>query len=123
MSDRVLVATRKGLFTLTRTNGAWRMGDPAFPGVPVTQALFDRRDNTLYAALKHGHFGTKVHRSADGGKTWTEAGTPAFPESAVDGKALFQLWSLEPGAAPGELWAGAIPAGLFHSTDAGATWS
>jgi hypothetical protein len=123
MSDRALVATRKGLFVLTRKNGGWNVGEPAFPGVPVTQALFDPRDGTIYAAIKHGHFGTKVHRSTDGGKTWPEAGTPAFPADASDGKALFQVWSLEAGAAPGELWAGAIPAGLFHSKDAGATWS
>jgi len=123
MSDRALVSTRKGLFTLQRKNGSWSVSEPAFAGVPVTQTLYDARDSMLYAALKHGHFGTKVHRSTDGGKTWSEAGAPAFPADAADGKALFQVWSLETGAAPGELWAGAIPAGLFHSTDHGDTWS
>jgi len=123
MSDRALVSTRKGLFTLIRKNGAWAASVPAFAGIPVTQVLHDARDGTLYAALKHGHFGTKLHRSDDGGATWREIGTPTFPQDAKDGKALFQVWSLETGAAPGELWAGAIPAGLFHSTDRGDTWS
>ena len=40
---------------------------PSFPGVAVTAALADARDGTLYAMLKHGHFGSKLHRSDDGG--------------------------------------------------------
>src|ERR1700741_2720165 len=104
MSDRALVSTRKGLVVMMRKNNEWVVGEPAFPGVPVTQALFDARDGTMYAALKHGHFGTKIHRSTDGGKTWTEGGTPAFP-SGEDGKELFQVWSLEPGSSPGEFGA------------------
>ena len=121
MTDRAFVATRKGLFTLARKNGGWAVGEIAFAGAPVTQVLSDARDGTVYAAIKHGHFGPKMHRSGDSGKTWDEIGAPAFPE-APGGKALFQVWSLEAGAAPGEVWAGAIPAGLFHSTDKGTTW-
>ena len=34
------------------------------------------------------------------------------------------IWSLETGSpdAPGELWCGTIPGGLFRSTDHGASW-
>jgi photosystem II stability/assembly factor-like uncharacterized protein len=122
MSDRMLVATRKGLLALERRNGGWAVTATHFPGVPVTAALHDPRDGALYAALKHGHFGPKLHRSDDGGKSWPETGTPAFPADAAGSPSLFQVWTLEAGAEPGALWAGAIPAGLFVSADRGATW-
>lgn len=124
MADRMLVATRKGLLSLVRKNGGWSIARTDFPGIPVTAALHDVRDSTLYAALKHGHFGSKLHRSDDGGATWTELAAPAFPADAADAPTLFQIWTLEAGGAdaPGELWIGALPAGLFRSTDRGESW-
>ena len=124
MSDRMLVATRKGLMTVQRRNGGWSVAAVEFPGIPVTATLRDPRDGTLYAALKHGHFGTKLHRSDDGGKTWQELAAPAFPEDAADAPTLFQVWTMEAGGAnqPGRLWAGALPAGLFRSDDRGEHW-
>ena len=41
--------------------------------------LPDTRDGSLYAALNHGHFGNKFHRSDDGGATWAQVATPAYP--------------------------------------------
>src|SRR5687767_7025224 len=119
MSDRILVATRKGLFTLARESGEWAIVAREFPGVAVTAALHDRRDGTLYAVLRHGHFGSKLHRSDDAGESWKELPAPAFPADAQGAPTLFQVWSLEAGAPgqPGRLWAGAIPAGLFRSDD------
>jgi len=78
MSERILLATRKGLLQLHK-NGGWSIARASFPGVAVTAALHDARDGTLYAMLKHGHFGSKLHRSDDDGKTWTELPAPAFP--------------------------------------------
>ena len=124
MSERILVATRKGLLTLARQNGSWRVAATDFPGVPVTAALHDPRDGALYSALKHGHFGSKLHRSDDEGRSWRELAAPAFPADAAGAPSLFQVWTLVAGAAsqPGRLWAGAIPAGLFRSDDRGESW-
>ena len=123
-NDKLLVATRKGLLTLARKQGGWAIADAAFAGVPVTAALHDARDGAIYAALKHGHFGAKLHRSDDGGRSWSEIGTPAFPADAAGSPSVFQFWTLAAGGPnePGRLWAGAIPAGLFRSDDRGATW-
>ena len=52
MSDRILVATRKGLLTVTRGNGNWSVAATDFPGIPVTAALRDPRDG---AGGSHGH--------------------------------------------------------------------
>src|SRR3546814_17061553 len=59
-----------------------------FLGDPVSAFLEDRRDGCLYAALNLGHFGAKLHRSEDGGASWTELPVPAFPVGlAADGEA------------------------------------
>src|SRR2546423_11286260 len=105
MSDRIYVSTRKGLFTVVRAAGGWAIDKVDFLGEPVTQHLHDPRDNTLYAVLTLGHFGAKLRRSADGGKTWEEAAVPVYPEGATfpgrDQKpkpaSLTEIWSLEPG--------------------------
>ena len=76
---RLLIATRKGLWTLT-TDGArraWKLTGPQFLGHIVHHAMLDPRDGkTLLAAARTGHLGPTVFRSADNGKTWKEALTP-----------------------------------------------
>lgn len=140
MSDRILIGTHKGLFTVDRRGASgtpqWTICQTAFLGDPVSMVLADSRDNTTYAALNLGHFGVKLHRSKDGGKTWEECAAPAFPGQPApvapgtaspdgpQGDTVRQVWSLEAGGAeePGVLWAGTIPGGLFRSPDRGSTW-
>ena len=58
MSDRLLVSTRKGLFTVGRQGaGAWSIDGVSFLGDNVTLALADPRDGAWYAALDHGQIG------------------------------------------------------------------
>jgi photosystem II stability/assembly factor-like uncharacterized protein len=120
MSDHLLIATRKGLFALERKRAGWDSRLIGFEGVAVTNVL--RTDGVIYAALKHGHFGAKLHRSDDGGRSWSEIATPAFPPDADGKPSVFQFWTLEAGGPDGRLWAGAIPAGLFRSDDRGQSW-
>jgi photosystem II stability/assembly factor-like uncharacterized protein len=130
MSDRIRVATRKGLFTVRRSGaGQWRIdGAPAFLGDPVSMVLDDARDGSLYAALNLGHFGCKLKRSTDDGRSWQEAEPPAYPPQPEGAEGppwkLELIWSLEAGGRdePGVLWAGTIPGGLFRSADHGASW-
>lgn len=136
MSNRILAATRKGVFTLERTNGRWGVARVAFLGDNSPMVLSDPRDGAIYVALEHGHFGSKIHRSRDGGASWEEIGVPAYPakpEGLVESSPwgampyewkLKKIWALEPGNAdqPGLLWCGTIPGGLFRSTDHGASW-
>jgi hypothetical protein len=134
MNDAIQVATRKGLFTVTREKGAWRIGEVDFLAENVSLAYCDPRDGTSYAGLDHGHFGVKLHRrKADG--AWEECVTPAFPpkpEDLVDtdrwGKPVpwnvVRIWALASGGPdePGLLWCGTIPGGLFRSSDGGSSW-
>lgn len=128
MSDRMLVATRKGLFVWVRDSSGWVVERTAFLGDPVTMVLPDPRDGTWYAALNLGHFGVKMQRSTDDGESWTELPAPAFApagEDGADGPSVKQVWELEPGGPdhPGRLWAGTIPGGLFVSEDRGESWA
>jgi hypothetical protein len=137
MARRLLIGTRKGLFTVERAGSRWAVSGVAFLGDHVPMTLADPRDKALYAALEHGHFGTKLHRSADGGASWEEVGAPAYPEQGPDDAEvhpwkktpiawrLEKVWALEPGGPeePGVLWCGTIPGGLFRSADAGKSWA
>lgn len=80
MSDALFVATRKGLFTVSRKRGEWEISAVDFLGDNVSLFLADRRDGRRYAALDHGHFGVKLHRSTATG--WEEIAAPTYPPQA-----------------------------------------
>ncbi|MDZ4699683.1 MAG: hypothetical protein SH809_08270 [Rhodothermales bacterium] len=135
MSTSLLVGTRKGLFRIERSNGRWTIANSWFLGDPVTMVLPEAGGKRIHAALGTGHFGVKLRRSEDGGKTWDEAPAPAYPpkpEGFVDKDPMrgidvpwssFLIWGLEQGGLPGELWYSDIPGGLFRSTDGGENWT
>ncbi len=79
VENRIYVATRKGLVEINRSDAGWSVGRCHFLAEPVTAFLVDSRDQSLYAALKLGHFGVKLHRSDDGGESWQELASPAYP--------------------------------------------
>ena len=83
MSDRLYLATRKGLFTADRASGEWNITRCAFLADPVYIVLPDPRDGWVYAALGHGHFGVKLLRSSDGGETWEGCKAPASPKTPI----------------------------------------
>ncbi|WP_375769676.1 exo-alpha-sialidase [Archangium gephyra] len=131
MSDRIFVATRKGLFELRRSQGRWRIAQTSFLGDSVSLVAKSSAEGTLYAALNLGHFGVKLRASSDGGQHWDELTAPAFPkkpegleETLPDGKPwpwrVEQIWALE--AVDGTLWCGTVGGGLFRSRDRGQSW-
>ena len=138
MSTRCHISTRKGLFTLERGNGSWKIARTSFLGDNVTLAMHDPRTGHLFAALNHGHFGVKLHRSADGGRSWQEIAAPKYPappegwapkKPPVEGMPVIDwslklVWALAPGGKdqPGVLWCGTLPGGLFQSRDNGDSW-
>ncbi|HSQ80600.1 MAG TPA: glycosyl hydrolase [Casimicrobiaceae bacterium] len=123
---RLLIATRKGLWTLTSdvASNGWTLAGPQFLGHIVHHAICDPRDGkTLLAAARTGHLGPTVFRSTDAGRNWKEATRPpAFAEGS--GRVVDHTFWLTPGHAsePGVWYAGTSPQGLFRSADAGATW-
>ncbi len=140
MTDRILVGTRKGTFLVEKMNGRFGAKLAGHPGVGVNFVARDPHTGTLWAALGHGHWGAKLSRSLDGGKTWADAPQIKYPEGARylampdpspegdgdgDPKAvtarnatLLKLWMIAFGQ-PGRIYVGTIPGGLFVSDDGG----
>jgi hypothetical protein len=127
MAERVIltIGTRKGLFVAEagKTRGKWTLRGPFGKGVAVYTTLVDTRGSKprIYASSCNPFFGMKILRSNDLGKTFKETkSAPAFPPE--DGRALANIWSLEPGPGKNELWCGVEPASLFKSHDGGDSW-
>ena len=126
MSKRVVlcIGTKKGLFVAESSarRGRWELRGPFGPGVAVYSTLIDTRGTPrIYASSCNPFFGMKVLASNDLGKSFKDTkSAPAFPSD--DGRALANIWSLEPGKDAKEILAGVEPASLFRSRDRGDTW-
>jgi len=136
MSDTLILGTRKGLIILRENGREWDVVRQAYLGVPISYAFVDSRTGVLWAAADHGHWGCKLYRSADGGRSWDEAPAPQYPEGEVAFRypgagdsgqpaTVTYIWIIVPGPAdkPHRLYVGTEPGGLFQSDDDGETWS
>ena len=126
MPDRVIlcIGTKKGLFVAeaAKTRRSFALRGPFGTGVAVYATLIDRRGSPrVYASSCNAFFGMKVLLSTDLGKNFKETkSAPAFPKE--DGRALANIWSIEPGDDKKDLWCGVEPASLFRSNDGGDSW-
>jgi hypothetical protein len=129
-SATLVLGTKKGLIVLEKGARGWRGKPIEHGGVHVSLAVHDARTGTLWAALDHGHWGSKLSRSKDGGATWTEVTPPKYPDGAMltpctdKPPALRYIYGFAPGRRqePGRLYIGTVPGGLFVSDDDGASW-
>jgi photosystem II stability/assembly factor-like uncharacterized protein len=126
MAERVVLAigTKKGLFVAEagKKRRKFKLRGPLGAGVAVYTTLIDTRKSArIYASSCNSFFGMKVLISTDLGKNIKETkSAPAFPKE--DGRALANIWSLEPGDDKNDLWCGVEPASLFRSSDGGDNW-
>jgi photosystem II stability/assembly factor-like uncharacterized protein len=113
---KLLLGTRKGL--LIRDSS--RIVEEAFVGVAVSLAELDPYRGHYWACLDHGHWGCKLHRSVDQGKSWTELTAPSYPEGAEIRPgvvaSLKYLWGFASDQS-GRIYLGTEPGGLFVSSD------
>ncbi len=145
MSDRILLATKKGTLILDRRGGRWTPRPIAHAGLAVSYAACDPRDGTLWACMDNAHWGPALMRSRDDGASWEDASRIAYPKGArfieqliPDPKAmeeadkpigykpatLMKVWVLAFAGAdqPGVIHAGTLPGGLFTTRDGGESW-
>ncbi len=135
MSKRILVGTRKGTIIVDRAGTRWKPALAGHAGIGSNYVARDPGTDTLWALLGHGHWGAKLSRSRDGGKSWEDAGQVKYPEGAryighdlsaegmpeqsdkLKDATLGKLWCIAFG--PGKIYVGTIPGGLFVSEDGG----
>lgn len=129
MKSTLLVGTRKGLIAYCYQPSGWKVENISFEGVPVSIAYADPRNGKWWACLDHGHWGVKLHYSADRGRSWTEVVAPTYPEGeeikeGVPATTRY-LWAMSQGGIkhPSRLWVGTDPGGLFVSEDGGENYS
>jgi len=138
VSKRILVGTRKGTFAVEKTGGRWTPRLIGHGGMGVNFVARDPNSGALWAALGLGHWGAKLSRSTDDGATWHDASQIKFPEGAryysppepsedpdaapgpvtIKHATVLKLWMIAFGA-PGHIYVGTIPGGLFVSKDGG----
>ncbi len=138
MLDRILIGTRKGSFIAENDSGSFRLRLAGHGGTSVNYIAADPETGTIWAALGFGHWGAKLSRSTDGGKTWADASQVKYPPGArylsppdpgeesaeeptrytVRNATLLKLWVLAFGPR-GRVYVGTIPGGLFVSEDGG----
>src|SRR5437660_3015231 len=85
---RVLVGTKKGAFILTSDGKRkdWKVSGPHFAGWVMYHLKGSPVDpNRIYASQTSGWFGQIIQRSDDGGKTWTQPGTPPGEQTGPGG--------------------------------------
>src|SRR5690606_18433179 len=82
MTARLLVGTRKGSFLVTKEHGRWRPQLAGHAGAGVNFVARDPHSGVLWAALGHGHWGAKLSRSTDDGRTWADAPQIGYPDGA-----------------------------------------
>jgi photosystem II stability/assembly factor-like uncharacterized protein len=123
MAERVavLVGTRKGLFVLDGDAGrrSWDLRGPLCEGWPIHDTAFDAASGAIYAAGGSNWYGPAVWRSGDLGQSWTHSSEGLT--YGDDGPKVATIWNVTPGL--DGLYAGVEPAGLFKSSDGGATWA
>lgn len=129
--NRIILGTRKGLIILQHNGRSWQLVHETFPGIPISYAMEDHRTGAMWVCVDHEHWGQKLYRSQDGGKTLHEVAAPAYPEDAVfydvwnngveKPAAVTYLWTITPGGddQPNRLYIGTEPGGVFVTDDGG----
>lgn len=137
MADRILVGTRKGAFVVAKGRSGWKPSLAGHAGMGVNFLARDPHTGVLWAALGHGHWGAKLSRSDDDGRSWADAAQVKYPPGArylghplpeegaeelgpttLKDATLLKLWTIAFGPA-GRIYVGTIPGGLFVSGDGG----
>lgn len=113
-SDELLVGTARGIATLERVSGgsSWRVARHSLPDCHIRAILVEPESGLIFA----GGFGSSIHVSSDGGRTW---------ERRSEGLSEEDVWSLAAASLSGgvRVYAGTEPARLFYSDDLGKRWS
>jgi photosystem II stability/assembly factor-like uncharacterized protein len=119
----LLVGTAKGAFLVESDadRKSWDIRGPLCEGWPIHDMIVEPGTGAILAAGGSPWWGPAVWRSEDLGETWTHSSNGLTYGDDAAGDSVATVWSLATGP-DGTIFAGVEPAGLFRSTDRGATW-
>jgi photosystem II stability/assembly factor-like uncharacterized protein len=104
---RLYAATGDAVARLDASGGAWTVELSLRGSRAQCLAVDPAEADVAYAGLREGG----VHKTTDGGRSWTDCVLPATG-----------VFSLAVGAADGAVYAGTEPSALYRSDDGGDTW-
>jgi len=110
--ETLLVGTVDGIFAFDGGGGSWTQRGHYLSGEHISAIIEEPSTKTLFA----GTFGSALHASTDGGKTWERR------DSGLRGMEIYALAAHSIGGRP-RIYAGTQPAHLFQSDDLGKSWS
>ena len=119
-----LIGTPKGAFILESDADRrdWSVRGPLCEGWPIHDLIVEPSTGAILAAGGSPWYGPAVWRSDDLGETFTHSSAGLTYGDGDGIEAMKTVWSLATGP-DGTIYAGVEPAGLFRSTDGGASWS
>ena len=117
---QILTGTKKGafIFESDASRKDWKLRGPFCDNWPILDMCVEPKSGAILAASGNDWYGPALWRSDDNGETWTHSSAGMSFGEGED--PVTQVWSIE--AAGDVLYAGTLPAGLFRSSDGGATW-
>jgi len=119
----LLVGTAKGAFFVESDTErrAWDIRGPLCEGWPIHDLIVEPDGGAILAGGGSPWYGPAVWRSEDLGASWTHSSDGLTYGDGAAGDPVATIWSLAT-APDGAVFAGVEPAGLFRSTDRGASW-
>jgi hypothetical protein len=119
----LLVGTAKGAFFVESDaeRRAWDIRGPLCEGWPIHDLIVEPGSGAILAGGGSPWYGPAVWRSEDLGTSWTHSSVGLTYGDGAASDPVATVWSLAT-TPDGTILAGVEPAGLFRSTDRGATW-
>lgn len=113
---KILVGTSKGLVIFGQHKDNVQYQDHHFPGFSINMIFVDPIDGDWWVGVSHKHWGQKLHKTSNEGKTWSEIPVPNYKNRKLpDGRParLMNIWCME--RSEQGYWIGTEPGGLFFS--------
>ena len=116
---KLVIGTDKGLLIFTRSENEWTLEDIHFMGLPIGYFHNDERNSTWWIAINHKHWGPKLYKSENEGKSFIEVPSPKFNQGTE--QTIKSIWTICHGSSHDSdtFYIGVEPAAIFRTTDGG----
>jgi len=116
---KLIAGTDKGLLVYSRKDLKWTLEKIHFMGLPIGYFHNDERSPTWWVAINHKHWGPKLYKSNNEGKSFTEVTAPKFNKGSE--QTVKRIWTISHGLSDDQdtFYIGVEPAAIFRTKDNG----